>query len=130
LCRWAIRARTDRVFDPAAGDGAFLRAAARFTDVAPTGVELDAGAARQAGVPCGDFFETRPGRFDVVVGNPPFIRYQKFDRALALTRAREAGLELNGEASAWSLPDASERSPGSRPACSRSTGTKAGPSCC
>lgn len=103
LCRWAIRSRADHVFDPAAGDGAFLRAAAPLTDVPPTGVELDPQAAREAGVPCDDFFRaSRSPRYDVVVGNPPFIRYQRFTgKARARAMARKAGLELNGEVSAW-----------------------------
>lgn len=103
ICRWAIRSRQDRVFDPSAGDGAFLRAARPFTALKPEGIELDAGAARAAGVPCGDFFEHPPiGTFDAVVGNPPFIRYQRFaGRERARERARESGLELSGEVSAW-----------------------------
>lgn len=102
ICRWAIRSRGDRVFDPSAGDGAFLRAAAPLVDAPTDGIELDAAAAREAGVRCGDFFEARHGTYDAVVGNPPFIRYQRFaGKERALERARAAGLSLNGEVSAW-----------------------------
>ena len=41
---------------------------------------------------------------DAVVGNPPFIRYQKFSgdvRAKALARALEQGVNLSGRSSAW-----------------------------
>ncbi len=41
---------------------------------------------------------------DVVIGNPPFIRYHRFTgatRKKALTRAKDMGVELNGLSSAW-----------------------------
>ena len=56
------------------------------------------------------FFENHFGpklpveSFEAVVGNPPFIRYQTFkgrERAHALERAREHGVELPGHASSW-----------------------------
>jgi adenine-specific DNA methylase len=103
ICRWAIRSRGDRVLDPAAGDGAFLRAAAALTDVPPAGIELDPAAARAAGAVCDDFFRVeRAARYDAVVGNPPFIRYQRFaGKARALEMARRTGAALGGESSAW-----------------------------
>jgi len=55
----------------------------------------------------GNFFSIKPKempRFDAVVGNPPFIRYQSFNgssRSLALARAREAGVHLPQLSSSW-----------------------------
>jgi hypothetical protein len=89
------RARPDtlRLVDPACGDGAFL-ARARLRGIgtgaggAVCGVELDpaaAGAARArvpgAQVHEGDLFALDPGAlgglFDVVVGNPPYVRQER-----------------------------------------------------
>ncbi|MGY5875431.1 MAG: N-6 DNA methylase [Candidatus Thorarchaeota archaeon] len=42
--------------------------------------------------------------FDVVVGNPPFIRYHRFKgkiRKNALVKAKELGVDLNGLSSSW-----------------------------
>ena len=52
-----------------------------------------------------NFFDVRTSDLaavDVVVGNPPFIRYQRFSvdaRQVALKRAAEAGVEISGLAS-------------------------------
>jgi adenine-specific DNA methylase len=98
LCAWAIRSPGDAVLEPSCGDGAFVAAAAaRLAALGATaprllGLEVvprEAAAARarlhagpEAAVQEGDFFAwwQQPGRpaFDVVVGNPPFIRYQTF----------------------------------------------------
>jgi len=52
-----------------------------------------------------DFFELEDcGGFDAVIGNPPFVRYQRFtgaDRHLALRRAAEAGVALPELSSSW-----------------------------
>lgn len=89
------RARPEavRLVDPACGDGAFL-ARARLRGIgtgaggAVWGVELDPGAAAaaRARVPGahlheGDLFGLDPGAlgeaFDVVVGNPPYVRQER-----------------------------------------------------
>lgn len=52
--------------------------------------------------PCGLFGS--PDGVDVVIGNPPYIRYQDFSgkpRLEALKRASFAGVQLNGLASSW-----------------------------
>lgn len=106
LCAWAIRSPAERVLEPSSGDGAFLEAAAsryaalgaRSAAIAKqlTGIEILAPEAARARarlrdllgerasgvVTTADFFgwwqaSKQPG-FDVVVGNPPFIRYQSF----------------------------------------------------
>jgi adenine-specific DNA methylase len=53
-----------------------------------------------------DFFELEPAAIhvDAVVGNPPFIRYQRFSgetRRLGLTRAKTQGVRLSELASSW-----------------------------
>lgn len=54
-----------------------------------------------------DFFEAIPsevGLVDVIVGNPPFVRYQQFageNRERALARARQAGVQLSALTSSW-----------------------------
>lgn len=125
LVAWAVRTSTDRVLEPCFGGGVFLRAAkervaALQGDAAAqvTGVELDpvAHAAmvsrlgqdpRQAALILSDFFDLESeaiGRFSAVVGNPPFIRYQRFrgsQRATALKRAAAAGVKLTALTSAW-----------------------------
>ena len=94
LTKWAINDNVSTVLEPSAGDGQFVEAInARLGDRATiTAVELDPDEAKKAGckggqsttVITGDFFtwyeqHGLDGSFDVVVGNPPFIRYQQFD---------------------------------------------------
>ena len=127
ITEWAIRASSDRVLEPSCGEAAFLLAAVdRLSTLRsdeggiarPTldGVELheaSAEAARhllgQAGVDAritaADFFTVDPRpEYDVVIGNPPYIRYQEFSGA-ARRRSREAafraGVPLTGLASSW-----------------------------
>ncbi|HUS67751.1 MAG TPA: class I SAM-dependent methyltransferase [Kofleriaceae bacterium] len=89
------RDRRVRLLDPACGDGVFLAraAAAGVHDV--TGVDLDpaaAAAARTAApgasISCGDLFDL-DGAFDVVVGNPPYVRQERLGPARkAIARQR------------------------------------------
>src|SRR5688500_6735392 len=82
-----------RVLDPTCGDGAFLERVARAVPcTALVGVELDgvAAAAARARVPSariveGDVLDTSEGGFDLVIGNPPWVRP---DRLPAAQRAR------------------------------------------
>jgi adenine-specific DNA methylase len=124
LVRWAMRSPTDRVLDPCFGEGVFLSAAVdRSIALGGTaanivGIELHRDACaltkrrlrREAMTPsivCTDFFHVKAaatGLFSAVVGNPPFIRYQRFNgeqRKVALRRAAEAGVSLSGLTSAW-----------------------------
>ncbi len=133
LCAWAIRTPTDRVLEPSCGDGAFLEAAARrFIELGAsrsaiadslTGVEImpaEAALARtrlqhvlgrcsaQEVVETADFFgwwqENNRPSFDVVVGNPPFIRYQIFpepNRSRAMAIMAESGLTPNRLTNIW-----------------------------
>jgi adenine-specific DNA methylase len=133
LVRWAVRSASDRVLDPSFGGGVFLKAAAKRLaglDGEPRrqvfGIELDseahATAVRQVGRAVSpqnliraDFFdvtheadlsvaEVRLPRMDVVVGNPPYIRYQRFAgdaRMNGLGRAERQGVSLPRLASSW-----------------------------
>jgi adenine-specific DNA-methyltransferase len=131
VSEWAIRSASDRVLEPSCGDAAFLTAGgARLLDLgaAPDaeaclvtidqvqGVELHEASAKdaaltlaQAGIRAtiltGDFFDLDPTpTFDVVIGNPPYVRYQEFTgeaRAKAQRRALEAGRPMSGLASSW-----------------------------
>jgi hypothetical protein len=123
---WAVRTATDEVLEPACGEAAFLLSAGRRlgelaaeTDLPPArlrGVELHERSARHAEdvvreqhhdvtIDVGDFFLLAPEpRYDVVVGNPPYVRYQEFSGESRL-RSREAALRagvlLTGLASSW-----------------------------
>ncbi len=127
LCRyvvdWAVRDGSEQILEPSCGDAEFLLAAAdRLDDLqAPragrlSGVELHASSAASAAarladaghrahMTTSDFFLLDPEpRYDVVIGNPPYIRYQDFSGE-ARTRSREAalraGVPLTGLASSW-----------------------------
>lgn len=122
LAEWAIQSPDDTVFEPAAGEAAFLIAAvARLRQLGTErpvvhGVELheeSVWAARQAVseaggsavIHQGDFFLTEPrGQYSVAIGNPPYIRFQDFagkarDRARFAAQAQ--GVALSGLSSAW-----------------------------
>lgn len=125
LSEWAIRSPEDQVFEPSAGEAEFLVAAVeRIRDlssdpgVVPVvdGVEIDRGsitagvrrvddAGGVAQIQHSDFFlvDPRP-RYDAVIGNPPYIRYQDFvgeNRARSRRAALRAGVCLTGLASSW-----------------------------
>jgi adenine-specific DNA-methyltransferase len=127
LVWWGIRTPFDSVIDPSFGGGVFLKSACEriirmggspisqvygveldditFGDVAPK--IRDEYSLRQENLIHSDFFSlvgTTAPKVDVVVGNPPFIRYQRFAgeaRKQALRRASEHGLKLSGLASSW-----------------------------
>lgn len=119
---WAVRAPADQVMEPSAGDAAFLievvRRLINLGTEAPTvaGVEIHEHSARIAreritdagGIPDithSDFFLVDPTpRYDAVIGNPPYIRYQDFTgeaRTRSRAAALSAGVALNGLASSW-----------------------------
>ena len=132
LAAWAIRKSSDTVLEPSCGDGVFLEAATRrffelrlsgraITDKL-TGIEIIAAEADRArarlrptlGSGANDVFETcdffswwqrnnRPS-YDVVIGNPPFIRYQTFPephRSRAMAIMAELGLTPNRLTNIW-----------------------------
>jgi adenine-specific DNA methylase len=127
LVWWAIRSTHDTVMDPAFGGGVFLRSACRRLENLggqPArqvfGVEIDPKVhdtivdklsdefgVRKQNFWESDFFDIEPlpvCQVNAIVGNPPFIRYQRFTgdiRARAISRALEQGVHLTELASSW-----------------------------
>lgn len=125
ITNWAVRSPDDQVMEPSAGDAAFLVAAVEhLRELTPnpnphptvTGIEIHAHSAHvaeqrvlEAGgepkIQCCDFFVVTPNPiYDVVIGNPPYIRYQDFSgesRTRSRAAALRAGVSLTGLASSW-----------------------------
>jgi len=133
LSTWAVRSPRDEVLEPSCGDGVFLETVAaqlRELGASPASIakqirayEIDAFEASRASqrleslgvhegdaaVQCADFFTSFNGadpdsRFDAVVGNPPFVRYQNFPREQrdkAFLVMRRAGLHPNRLTNTW-----------------------------
>ena len=125
LVHWSVRSAADTVLDPSFGGGVFLKSAlARLEHLGGDpaqvyGVELDTDAHQQTAYELSrlyslsphnlirsDFFEVAQQLqpVDAVVGNPPFIRYQRFrgaDRQLALRQAQKQGVALSQLVSSW-----------------------------
>lgn len=127
LAAWATRHAADKVLDPSFGGGVFLEAAAAALNGHGAidgrniyGVELDPSVHKAVSrelidqyamapnhLLLADFFAVSPAslpRFDVILGNPPFIRYQSFTDAVreqALARASAQGVELSRLSSSW-----------------------------
>ena len=109
LVSWATRGDPDgSVLDPSCGDGRFL---AGLKDA--VGVDVNPVAAAKAArrvnaeIVTADFFEWASDtnrRFAAAVGNPPFIRYQRFSgkaRERALEFCAAHGVKLSGLCSSW-----------------------------
>ena len=109
LVRWVVRSPSDRLLDPACGDGRFLAAHSNVV-----GVDRDVSAVvavaedvPHATVHAADFFDwagSTKARFECVAGNPPFIRYQQFNgdvRQTALRLCSRLGAKLTGLTSSW-----------------------------
>ena len=125
LVRWSVRGSTDRLLDPACGDGRFI--ALHQNSV---GIEQDAGTVAQAAeraphalVHHEDFFAWAARTkecFDCAVGNPPFIRYQTFkgtSRTRALDLCASLGANFSALTSSWApflVATASLLKPGGR----------------
>jgi len=125
LVRWAVRQPTDRLLDPSSGDGRFLARHQRSV-----GVEQDPNAAivSRARAPWaliheGEFFSwasSTKERFECTAGNPPFIRYQRFNgevRERALRLCTSLGASFSGLTSSWApflVATASLLKPGGR----------------
>ncbi len=121
LSEWSMRSSSDRVLEPSCGDGAILQAVVnrlrQLGGAVPVhGYELhgeSAAAARRlladlrhpGTIEVGDFLATTAApRFDAVVGNPPYIRYQGFTgdaRARGLAAALAQGVRMSKLASSW-----------------------------
>ncbi|MDY6917760.1 MAG: N-6 DNA methylase [Chloroflexota bacterium] len=133
LVNWGIRSDTKRILEPCCGDGNFIIAIQEKLREEPTmnpvgplhvvavevkGDELQTARARaqQVGGQSTtiewmnqDYFAayselTNQDRFDLVVGNPPFIRFQYFEegsRELAFDHLRGAGYKPSKLDNAW-----------------------------
>lgn len=132
LVKWGLRDGTEHVLEPSCGDGNFVVAmleqlhsqdGARSPSIVAVEIEeqeirdakdrakkfeLD-GAELEIEWICQDFFEAydhlkQSKKFDLVLGNPPFIRFQYFDdnsRERAFAHLREAGYRPTKLANAW-----------------------------
>lgn len=118
VTEWALRSTDDDVLEPSCGEAVFLHQIdrARRHNGRIVGVELHPDSAaeaertlRDAGikadVQAGDFFlRDEFDSYDVVVGNPPYVRYQGWTGA-ARTQSRaaalRAGVNLTSLASSW-----------------------------
>ncbi len=119
LASWAIRNPKDRVLDPSYGDGVFLLAASQHLrnkgikkNPAIYGIDIQSQLRQSISAPTtnliqSDFFKVEPSdleKMDVIVGNPPFIRYQRFNgetRKSALKICKQVGAELPELSSSW-----------------------------
>ncbi|MFQ5637717.1 MAG: Eco57I restriction-modification methylase domain-containing protein, partial [bacterium] len=132
LCAWAIRDSNGFVLEPSCGDGVFLEAAvdrlailgvkgeaianqlrgveiiATEADKTRTRLQPRLGFRADDVVEIGDFFawwmHLGGRQFDVVVGNPPFIRYQSFPephRSRAMGIMKGLGLSPNRLTNIW-----------------------------
>lgn len=122
ISEWAVRLPTDTVLEPSCGDGAFLESVcARLSELncSPQalasqviGIELDPSEANKAAqypatVINEDYFtyyRACNSRHDVIVGNPPFIRYQNFNeefRQIAFELMQAHGFHPNRLTNIW-----------------------------
>ena len=122
IIEWAIRTPNDSVLEPSCGDGSFLAAVQKRNHALGCdercrviGIELDSAEAVKASkhgyvVLNEDFFthyrdsieSTRT--YDVIIGNPPFIRYQNFDeryRSVAFDLMKKHGFHPNRLTNIW-----------------------------
>lgn len=132
LAKWALRHPTETFLEPSCGDGSILGAGAQRLLALGASPELVAGAVRAVeltpgeadaarrritdiGIPgaarivdTDDFFswfrEYPNRKFDAVIGNPPFIRYQSFPepaRSRAMALMENSGLHPNKLTNMW-----------------------------
>ncbi|MBW8880657.1 MAG: SAM-dependent DNA methyltransferase, partial [Asticcacaulis sp.] len=109
LMSWALRAPSDRLLDPACGDGQFIALHRNSVGIEqnPLSARDAIEAAPWALVHKGDFFSwaaETPERFECAAGNPPFIRYQSFAgvmRKRALDLCGGHGAFFSGLTSSW-----------------------------
>lgn len=118
LVDWGLEKGSSSVLDPSCGDGRFLEASGTRAGVRLAGCDVSAEALaatrnrlRGLGLAAdfleADFFTVEPTEVppvDLVLGNPPFIRYQRFDdrsRRAALASALRLGVRLTRLTSTW-----------------------------
>ena len=125
LAQWAISTGDETILEPSCGSGNFIEAISNRLEVLGKtddekkdnvlGIELfdsEAKKARQYGaqIITSDFFGyykeniCNRQKFDVVLGNPPFIRYQNFEeeyRKIAFELTEDVGIKLNRLTNIW-----------------------------
>lgn len=130
LCRWSIQEETDNVLEPSCGDGSFIEAAIRrFKGLGMDGKNIDGKIkgielieeealkaderAKDLGLKSktvvnSDFFHyvdsNKAVKYDAIIGNPPFIRYQNFPeehRELAIKMMQDLGMKPNKLTNIW-----------------------------
>lgn len=130
LCQWSIDKNTKRILEPSCGDGNFIESAIlRFKELGIEGEDLKSrikgielledesmkAKARAANLGLNsntiinnDFFHYISSngveKYDAVIGNPPFIRYQSFPeehRKLAIEMMQNLGLNPNKLTNIW-----------------------------
>jgi len=118
ILRWGINGSTDfDILEPSCGDGVFLEQIAKnnFEYQSITGVEIDeleADKSQQIKLKNKQILNTdfhtycnnTLQRFDLIVGNPPYIRYQFFDRQQQVEAGdifTKAGLTYSKLTNAW-----------------------------
>lgn len=122
ITNWAIRSKTDTVLEPSCGDGVFIETAcSKLRNIGchenkiveqVFGVEIDSTEAKKASIYPAKvinedfftFYRSNDVRYDVVVGNPPFIRYQNFSeeyRKIAFELMQGHGFRPNRLTNIW-----------------------------
>lgn len=130
LCRWSIDNCTQTVLEPSCGDGNFIESAIlRYNELGIKGTELkgkikgielleeESLKAKKRAADLGlnsntienrDFFNfiknNSSTKYDTVIGNPPFIRYQNFPeehRSVAIEMMQSLGLNPNKLTNIW-----------------------------
>ncbi len=125
ITNWAVQPETKTILEPSCGDGAFLKSIfkrvktlnSKLNKFDIQAIELNENEALKIppeirdniNLNIGDFFKyiyenPLQTKFDSIVGNPPFIRYQDFpdtQRAYAFQLMKEAGLKPSRLTNAW-----------------------------
>jgi len=127
MVRWTKEISPKRILEPSCGDGAFFAALAReggwFQDTAVVSFELDTEEAAKARTRAHDLslagvevnaedflqwalhrMDADDARFDAVIGNPPFVRYQYLPNPFQIRAEsifRQLGLPFTKHTNAW-----------------------------
>ena len=118
VLRWAVNGNKNYdILEPCCGDGSFLRQIQKnkFLYKSITAIEIDLLESKKAKalklpntkIITGDFYQycnTTDNKFDLIVGNPPYIRYQYFDkeqRAIADTILGKMSLKYSKLMNPW-----------------------------
>ena len=118
ILKWAsLDSSLMEILEPSCGDGIFLKELKKnkYPFKSILGIEFDENEAdksrkinlRDSKIITADFHEfcnTTDKKFDLIVGNPPYIRYQYFDRIQqqsAMDIFKKAGLKYSKLTNAW-----------------------------